>query len=131
MIPDFGTEGRVCICASRKDESGIMCSDDYGSTFGGIMNVSICRLMAFGRSQSSMNKSVMYYYGLSDKDASNGMNEGVYVIDDSTNQHIRMNTDKYSLGDGPNVMAADRQTFGIVYVGSNGRGIYYSRYVES
>ena len=40
------------------------------------------------------------------------------------------NNSSYLLGDGPNQMTADRQTFGIVYIGSNGRGIYYSTYIS-
>ena len=90
-----------------------------------ISGVYSCRSITFGRSQSSTKQSIMYTYGLSSNDQKNGEKyEGVYYYDN--NKFYRMNNDTYTCGDDARIIMGDRQTFGRVYIGSGGRGIYYS-----
>lgn len=75
----------------------------------------------------------MYYFGLSQKDRDSGiMTQAPYQIDPDTGDHIRMNTNStYMLGKGPQLLRGDRQTYGRIYIGSEGRGVYFSTLVQS
>ena len=74
----------------------------------------------------------MYYFGLSQQDRDNGINtQAPYQIDENGN-HIRMNTNSsYTLGRDQPLLRGDRQIYGRIYIGSGGRGIYYSDFVEN
>ena len=123
-------EGRVCLCFGF---NGLYCSTDYGYTFDGVDGVYIARMVTFGKAKDSMNQSVMYLFGLSDGDKNNGINdEGLYIINNITDKSsfVRMTNSSYQLGDHSFVMMGDRQSYGRVYVGSQGRGIYYSTFTD-
>ena len=123
LSTDFSKEGKLCICLGL---NGLYCSYNYGEWFEKRDNIVICRMVTFGIDKSG-NGSVMYIYGLTNDDKDNGKNEGCYMIDNESNgEIIRMNNNTYQLGDNVRVMMGDRNTYGTVYVGSNGRGIYYS-----
>ena len=130
LSTDFAKEGRLCICFGF---NGLYCSTNYGYDFNKIDGIYIARMVTFGRSKNSMNESNMYLFGLTDNDKNNGINdEGLYIIEDISNKNsfIRMTNSSYQLGDHSFIMMGDRQTYGRVYVGSQGRGIYYSTFVN-
>ena len=64
-------------------------------------------------------------------DKDNGINiEAPYQINEN-DQHIRMNTNSsYRLGCKPHLLRGDRQMYGRIYIGSEGRGVYYSEIVD-
>ena len=126
---DFAKAGHVCVALG---ENGLRCSTDYGQNFTTIEQVNVSRLVGFGRSKSDIKQSVMYYFGISQKDRDNGIiTQAPYQIDPDTGDHIRMDTNStYMLGKGPQLMRGDRQTYGRVYIGSEGRGVYFSTLVE-
>ena len=126
---DWANEGVVCAALG---ERGLYCSKDYAKTWSSITNVNQSRAIGFGRSKNDKTQSIMYYFGLSQDDMDKGIiTESAYQIDENGN-HNRMNTNSsYMLGDGPKLLRGDRQTFGRIYIGSGGRGVYYSTLVES
>ena len=125
---DFGQEGHVCIALGNP---GLYCSTDHGKTFQRRTDVNITRLVGWGISKSDPKKSVMYYFGISQKDVDNGIiTQAPYQINDN-GQHIRMNINAtYMLGDSTQLLKGDRQKYGRIYVASSGRGIYFSEYVD-
>ncbi|MNR45903.1 Xyloglucanase Xgh74A precursor [compost metagenome] len=51
--------------------------------------------------------------------------EGIFRSDDKGTTWIRINDDANRIGNDPNCMEGDRQVYGRVYIGTNGRGYYY------
>ena len=125
---DWATEGTVCVALGY---NGLKCSYDYATTWQTIKNVNISRLIGWGRSKNDATKSIMYYFGLSQNDRNNGIIiQAPYQIDENGN-HIRMNTNSsYTLGNRPQLLRGDRQIYGRIYICSEGRGVYFSEFVE-
>ena len=128
LSSDWANSGNVCICTGW---NGLLCTTDYGVTWNRNDEIALCRLVTFGRGQNLMNESVIYVFGISENDHNNNVtNEGMYYGGDGTD-FVKMNNDSFALGNGPRLMVGDRQTFGRVYIGSSGRGVYYSSAINS
>jgi hypothetical protein len=53
------------------------------------------------------------------------MGKGIFRSLDRGKTWKRIGNPKNPIGNGPNVMEASLQQFGLVFIGTNGRGIYY------
>ena len=101
------------------DKKGLYKSVNGAESFEKIENVDRAYLFAFGKNAPGSDYPAIYLYGTIAGE------EGIFRSDDYGKTWKKINNDKYRLGNNPNCMAADRQVFGRVYIGTNGRGIFY------
>lgn len=103
------------------DKNGVYRSKDGGESFDKVPAVSRSLLFGFGKGKDSAGVPAAYIFG------SLGDEHQLYVYrsDDMGETWTRLNDDSYPLGFEPNVLRGDRQVYGRVFVGSNGRGIHY------
>lgn len=103
------------------DKQGLFKSVDSGKTFVKIAHVERAHLFAFGKNPEGKDHPAVYIYG-----KVNGVN-GIFRSDDYGNTWMKINDADHQLGNVPNSMAADRQVFGRVYIGTDGRGLFYGQ----
>jgi hypothetical protein len=96
--------------------SGLKRSTDGGTTWSSISAVSTARLVAVGKASGS--NPAVYVFG-----TVNSV-EGVFRSDDNGSTWTEISTDAYEMGMEPNIMAADRNVFGRVFIGTNGNGVF-------
>lgn len=133
-------EGEIWISLGH---NGLFRSSDAGLTFKKVDGVSWSRLAAFGkpddllygdaredagetpsaqvsgkRREHSLVPTVFVYGAIQDV-------TGIFRSSDLGSSWVRINDDKHPLGNSPECMAGDRRVFGRVYIGTNGRGIFY------
>ncbi|WP_058301821.1 fibronectin type III domain-containing protein [Gorillibacterium timonense] len=101
------------------DQQGLYRSSNAGTTFTKLSAVSRAFLFAFGKNAPGHSNPAVYVYG-----TVNGT-EGIFRSDDMGTSWVKISSDDYIPGNDPNIMGADRQVFGRVYVGTNGSGILY------
>lgn len=101
------------------DNQGLFRSTDGGKTFARIAGVEVSHLFALGKPQTG-NTPTLFLYGKVSK-----LGEGIFRSLDRGKTWTRIGTPSLPIGNVPNVMEASRQQFGLVFVGTNGRGIYY------
>ncbi|HYX36351.1 MAG TPA: hypothetical protein VE954_24870 [Oligoflexus sp.] len=106
------------------DSSGIYRSSNSGDTFTRIQKVQRARLMAFGKAAPGRSNPAVFVYGRVEN------NDGIFRSDDMGATWVAIGDSKVPIGNEPNTMAGDRQVFGRVYIGTNGRGIYYGQLLE-
>ncbi|MBR2567142.1 MAG: hypothetical protein IKE29_21380 [Paenibacillus sp.] len=101
-------------------EAGLYASANSGSTFTKIKAVQNSKLFAFGKNRPGKTVPSVYVYG-----TVNRVN-GFFRSDDMgvTWSNIGPLGRGIGLENEPQIMVADRQTYGRVYIGTNGRGIY-------
>ena len=104
---------------------GLYRSTNAGRTFVKLPTVEDAFLLAFGANAPGSPYPAVYTFGTI------GGEEAVYRSDDVGASWLRISIDIPALGCSPNAMAADRQVCGRVYVGCNGRGIYYGQPVPA
>ena len=104
------------------DKSGLFRSNDGGQTFTKLSSVEQSYLFAFGKPPTGSNIPALYLYG---KVA--GMGEGIFRSLDRGETWIRIDSLQNPIGNQPNVMEGSWQEFGLVFIGTNGRGIFYGR----
>lgn len=115
----FGRAGHIWV-ASPGGTTGLYRSTDGGSNFSKISNVTEARLVAFGKDSAGGYPTVFVY----------GTVKGVTGLFRSTDggsttpTWVRITDDNNKLGIVYKALAADRKTFGRVYFGSRGRGVY-------
>jgi photosystem II stability/assembly factor-like uncharacterized protein len=99
---------------------GLYASNNSGTTFTKITSVQNSKLFSFGKGQPGKSVPAVFVYG-----TVNNV-EGFFRSDDMgrTWNNIGLTGDGIGLGNEPQIMAGDRQIYGQVYVGTNGRGIY-------
>jgi photosystem II stability/assembly factor-like uncharacterized protein len=102
------------------DWNGLFHSTDGGKTLTKLPSVERAHLFAFGKPASGNNTPALYLYG---KVA--GMGEGIFRSLDSGQTWTSIGSPQNPIGGEPNVMEASWQQFGLVFIGTNGRGIYY------
>ncbi|WP_440117241.1 WD40/YVTN/BNR-like repeat-containing protein [Paenibacillus sp. QZ-Y1] len=100
-------------------EAGLYASNSSGATFTRIQNVQSSDLFAFGKGKSGLSNPAVFIYGTVNHV------KGFFRSDNMglTWENITPTTG-IGLGNEPQVMEADRQTYGKVYVGTNGRGLF-------
>ncbi|BAY25007.1 glycosyl hydrolase BNR repeat-containing protein [Calothrix sp. NIES-2100] len=112
-----GVNGEVWVSLNW---NGLHRSTDAGKTFTKIPLVERAYLFAFGKPQPGSTIPALYLYG---KIA--GLGEGVFRSLDNAKTWTTISDPQQPIGNDPNVMEASQQQFGLVFLGTNGRGIYY------
>lgn len=112
-----GVKGEVWVAI---DGDGLYRSTDAGTTFAQIKNVERAYLFAFGKPKTGSTIPALYLYG-----KITGMGEGIFRSLDRGKTWTRICDRSRPIGNSPNVMEASKQKFGLVFIGTNGRGIYY------
>ncbi len=99
---------------------GLVASTDRGKTFRRIDTVERARLFSFGKERTANGPPAIYIYGRIRGDN----REGIFRSDNLGSSWVRIgDATKHGLGNAPNVMRGDMNQYGVVYVGTNGRGI--------
>lgn len=101
------------------DTQGLYRSSDSGTTFTKLAPVSRALLFAFGKNAPGTTNPTVFVYG-----TVNGA-DGIFRSTDMGATWVKISSDSFFPGNDPNIMGADRQVFGRVYVGTNGSGIFY------
>jgi xyloglucan-specific exo-beta-1,4-glucanase len=112
-----GTKGEIWLSLDNK---GLYHSIDSGETFNQLDNIKRAYLIAVGKPQPRSTTPALYLYG---EIADQG--EGIFRSLDRGKSWTRIGDRSRPIGNEPNVMEASKQQFGLVFVGTNGRGIYY------
>lgn len=112
-----GVKGEVW---AALDGRGLHRSTDGGQSFSKIDNVEWAYLFTFGKPKSSNNPPAIYVYG-----RVSGQGEGIFQSLDRGRTWTRISDRDRPIGRIPNTMEASLQEYGLVFVGTNGRGIYY------
>jgi xyloglucan-specific exo-beta-1,4-glucanase len=94
-------------------------SHDGGESFTKMENIEEIESFGFGKNEPGRTNPTVYAYA-----KINGV-KGAFRSVDMGETWVRIN-DKYNtIGNQPIVMEGDMQTFGVVYIGTGGRGIFY------
>ncbi|OAR22968.1 carbohydrate-binding protein [Streptomyces sp. ERV7] len=100
---------------------GLLHSTDGGSTFTTLTTVKSASAVGFGKSAPGASYQALYLIGTVDDVT------GVFRSTDKGATWLRVNDDAHQWGSigGVGVITGDPDTFGRVYVGTNGRGLQY------
>ncbi len=112
-----GIKGEVWVSL---DENGLYRSTDAGETFSKINTVEKAYLFAFGKPKSGSTIPALYLYG-----KITGMGDGIFQSLDRGITWKKISDRINPIGNNPQVMEASKQHFGMVFIGTNGRGIFY------
>ncbi|MBU7582881.1 MAG: hypothetical protein KAF91_08215 [Nostoc sp. TH1S01] len=99
---------------------GLYCSTDGGTKFAKLPGVERAYLFAFGKPQPGSKIPSLYLYG-----KISYMGDGIFRSLDMGKTWKNISDPLNPIGNEPNVMEASNQQFGLVFIGTNGRGIYY------
>lgn len=111
-----GLKGEVWVSL---DNEGLYQSSDGGKNFLKNPTVEWAHLFAFGKNPADKKFPAVFLYGTVKGQT------GIFRSDDFGKTWLRINDEQHKLGNVPNCMGGDRQVFGRVYLGTNGRGIFY------
>ncbi|NET06159.1 MAG: hypothetical protein F6K16_15930 [Symploca sp. SIO2B6] len=120
-----GVKGEVWISL---DEHGLYHSTDGGNSFSQIAGVEQAYLFAFGKPPAGSKTPALYLYGkiASKSDLTNRDSSlGIFRSLDQGETWTYIGDANNPIGNNPNFMEASKQKFGLVFVGTGGRGIYY------
>lgn len=109
-----GREGDIWLSL---EDSGLYHSVDGGASFHKIKNVQYSKLMAAGKAATAV--PAVYVMGKVDNIA-----DGIFRSDDNGASWVQIDVPAYKMGMEPNSMAADRITWGKIFIGTNGNGIF-------
>ncbi len=112
-----GVEGEVW---ASLDWNGLYRSTNGGKTFSRINGVERAHLFAFGKPQTGSTIPALYLYG-----NITGKGQGIFRSLDQGKTWTSIGDPQKPIGKDPKVMEASRQKFGLVFIGTGGRGIYY------
>ena len=102
------------------DWNGLFRSTDGGKTMTKLSSVERAHLFAFGKPQAGSKTPTLYLYG-----RVAGMGDGIFRSIDTGETWTSIGSVQNPIGGEPNVMEASWQQFGLVFIGTNGRGIFY------
>ena len=105
------------------DDDGLYHSINGGDSFSKINSVERAYLFAFGRSDKDERSSILYLYGIVA-----GLGDGIFRSYDDGLTWSSMGNQNFPIGNEPNAMEASQQVPNLVFVGTNGRGIYYGSF---
>ncbi len=117
-----GMKGEVWISLDKK---GLFRSSDGGDSFTKVPNVERAYLMAFGKNAPGQSNPALYVLG-----SINGV-WAFFRSDDLGQSWLHISDETNTINKEPNTLAADRQVFGRIYVGTGGRGIFYGEPQET
>ncbi|MEM6399861.1 MAG: YCF48-related protein [Cyanobacteria bacterium P01_D01_bin.116] len=104
------------------DNQGLFHSSDGGENFTRIAGVNRAYLIALGKPKVGKKGNALYLYG----EVSN-IGKGIFRSLNNGKTWRRIGDKNKPIGNDPNVMEASPTQFGLVFVGTNGRGIYYGK----
>ncbi len=113
-----GVQGEVWMAAGDK---GLLRSSDGGKTIDAVRNVERAQLFCFGKPPPGKSFPAVFVQG-----RVNGI-DGYFRSDDAAATWTQIDTPSNRVGNDPNTMTGDWRAFGGVFVGTNGRGIFYGR----
>ena len=102
------------------DWNGLFRSTDGGKTLTKLSSVEQAHLFAFGKPQAGSTTPTLYLYG-----RVAGMGDGIFRSFDRGETWTSIGSVQNPIGGEPNVMEASWKQFGLVFIGTNGRGIFY------
>jgi len=111
-----GIRGQVFVCLQ---DSGLFRSDDAGHSFAKLALVDHCQLFALGRPAPGSALPTWFVYGTVQGKA------GIFRSTNLGESYQRIDVASQPIGDQAMVMEGDPRVFGRVYIGTNGRGIFY------
>ncbi len=100
---------------------GLLHSTDGGATFQPVANPPSIRRMSFGKAPPGKDYPAIFAI----LSGGNGMKQGIYRSDDVAATWVRVNDDQNQWGNRYTCIAGDPRIYGRVYVGTDGRGIFY------
>ncbi len=112
-----GRAGEVWVAG---EGAGLFRSTDGGATFTKLANVTSAPSIGFGKAAPGQTYPAIFISG-----TPSGGVHGIYRSDDAGASWIRVNDDRNQWGAINPVIAGDPRIYGRVYVGTNGRGIFY------
>lgn len=110
-----GIAGEVWVSLGDK---GLFRSSSGGRAFANVADVQSARLFAFGKAPSGRMHPTVFVLGRVSG------SPGIFRSDDMGASWQKIDDDRQPIGDDPMVMEGDRQVFGRVYIGTNGRGLF-------
>lgn len=125
-----GTAGSVWVSADdfltyktpTPAKDGLYRSTDFGVTFNKISTVARALSFGFGVGEGGSSTPALYIYGKVSTDS----RQGVFYSKDLGVNWTYISDPAQQLGDGPVLMEGSRQTPKRVFVGTVGRGVFYS-----
>lgn len=100
------------------NNGGLYRSTNGGITFTRIPSVTKARLLDFGKPKPGTSTPILYLHGVV-----SGLGEGIFMSPDLGVTWIKQGTKQ--IGNDPNCLEASKAFYGLFFVGTNGRGIYY------
>ena len=104
------------------DNQGLYHSTDRGENFTQIAGVDKAYLIALGKPKIGNQGNALYLYG-----EVRNLGKGIFRSLNNGKTWRRIGNKNKPIGNDPNVMEASSTEFGLVFVGTNGRGIYYGK----
>lgn len=101
------------------DAGGLWRSSNSGDTWTQLPNVQQATLFAFGKNKLGSSDPTVFVYGKVDNTV------GIFRSDDFGATWAKIDVLDPAIGDEANTMEGDRQTWGRVYIGTNGTGVFY------
>lgn len=102
------------------DENGLFRSTDGGKTFTKLPSVERALLFAIGKPPTGSTIPALYLHG-----KVSGIGQGIFRSLDRGQTWTNISSPQNAFGPEPNTMEASWQKFGLVFIGTNGRGIFY------
>lgn len=123
LLPIPGQSGKLMLAGYNQ---GLLQSEDGGKSWKKLGGIARARLAAFGRGLSDNDPPALYLFGLFDKSHPLAAEEETVFRSLDLGRTWQSITDpKQPIGDIPNCMTGSMQNFGQLFIGTNGRGIYY------
>jgi xyloglucan-specific exo-beta-1,4-glucanase len=101
-------------------EDGLYRSQNEGASFFRVETVEDAQLFAFGKAPAGSDVPALYLYG-----SVAGKGEGIFRSLDWGENWDNIGDPNRPVGNQPKVMAASQQVYGLVFIGTRGRGVYY------
>ena len=102
--------------------SGLYRSSNAGKTFAKVANVQYAFMFSFGAPPNGSKVPTVFLFGTVEN------TKGIFRSDDMGTRWILISDVQYQMSDlvnGAGAMAGDRQVWGRVYIGTDGRGVFY------
>ncbi|MEO1497524.1 MAG: hypothetical protein AAFV43_10280 [Planctomycetota bacterium] len=113
------TPGRAGHLWLAIEGAGLLRSTDGGSNWQTMADVQEATMVAVGKAAPGADYEAVYLYGRANGDAG----RGVYRSNDEGATWERIGTSESGIANSPQVMTADPDRYGVVYIGTNGRGV--------
>jgi xyloglucan-specific exo-beta-1,4-glucanase len=111
-----GKEGEIWISL---DKNGLWKTSNGGKNFTQISYFSTASLFTFGAPEPGSNIPTAYCYGIA------GGNWGLYRSTNLGVNWVQINDEQHQFPSGVKALAGDRRTFGRIFIGSGGCGVFY------